>query len=78
MQLKRNHVDFKLYCTKIILPVLRKLKVVLKCKNVAKRNSMVYVLRGAEESLLGRRDGEVMEIIKIDPTKEEQDIKTAV
>ena len=48
--------------TKIILPVLRKLKVVLKCKNGAKSNSMVYVVWGAEGVVLGR-EGEMFKYI---------------
>ena len=40
LKLKRNHG------TKIILPVMGKVKVALKCQNGATRNSMAYVMRG--------------------------------
>ena len=38
LKLKRNYVEFRPYGTRIILPVLG--KVVLKCQNGEKKNSM--------------------------------------
>jgi hypothetical protein len=63
----RNQLDFRPYGTKIILPVMGKLKVVLKCQNGEKRNSMAYVVRDQKESLLGRLDLEALGIIVLNP-----------
>ena len=67
LKLKRNHVDFRPYGTKIILPVMGKVKVVLKCQNGAKRNSMACMMRGLRESPLGRLDLEALVIIVLIP-----------
>ena len=48
-----------------------KLKVVLKCQNGEKRNSMAYVVRGQKESLLGRLDLEALGIIILNPRSRE-------
>ena len=44
LKLKRIHVEFRPYGTKITLPVMGNLKVVLKCQDREKTNSMAYVM----------------------------------
>ena len=66
MKLKKNNVKFTPYATDDSLVVLGKVKVVLRNLNDRKVKAMVYVVRGAKESLLGRRDGEALGIISIE------------
>ena len=66
MKLKKNKVKFTPYATDNSLIVLGKAKVVLRNLNDRKVKAMVYVVRGAKESLLGRRDGEALGIISIE------------
>ena len=66
MKLKKNNVKFTPYATDDSLVVFGKVKVVLRNMNDRKVKAMVYVVRGAKESLLGRRDGEALGIISIE------------
>ena len=64
-RLKKNHISFKPYGTDITLEVMGKAKVVLKNKSGMKKNAMVYVVKGAKESLLGRLDAESLGILQL-------------
>ena len=48
------------------LPVLERVKMVMKNANRLKVKSMGYVVQGGKESLLGRRDGLALGIINLD------------
>ena len=67
VELRKNRTKFRPYGTSYTLPVLGKAKVVLKCRAGAKVNTMVYVMRGQSESLLGKLDGQKLGIISIVP-----------
>ena len=70
LKFKRNHVEFRPYGIKIILLVHGKVKVLLKCENGEKKNSMAYLGRDQRESLLGRLDLEALGIIVLPRGKE--------
>ena len=63
--LNRTRVKFKPYGTQVILPVKGRCKVVLKNENGGSKNSMVYVVAGQPESLLGKMDAEALVILQI-------------
>ena len=65
MQLKKAKTVFRPYGTQYSLPVLGKAKVKLQCVAGAKSKSMVYVVKGQKESLLGRVDSEKLGIVTI-------------
>ena len=65
IKLKKNKVTFSPYGTKIKLEVKGRAKVVLKNRCGLQVNSIVYVVKGQTESLLGQRDGRALGIIKI-------------
>ena len=67
LKLRKTKINFRPYGTTYRLPVLGKAKVVLKCREGAKVNTTVYVIRGYSESLLGKRDGQKLGIIAIKP-----------
>ena len=50
-------VNFVLYGTNITLPILGKAMVVLQCEAGKQIKTMVYVVKGQAESLLGKQDG---------------------
>ena len=68
--LKRNRVKLVPYGTSQGLTVLGRSKCMLTAKAGAKVETIVYVVRGAKESLLGLRDGEALGIIRIQPEGE--------
>ena len=53
MKLQENRVKFTAYCSTQNLPVLGRVKLVLKNANELKVKSMAYVFQGEKESLLG-------------------------
>ena len=65
LKLRRAKTVFRPYGTKYSLPVMGKMKVRLQCKAGAKSKSTMYVVRGKQESLLGRVDCEKLGIITI-------------
>ena len=66
-RLKKNKVSFMPYGTKSKLPVLGRAKVVMANLKGNKINSMVYVVKGQKESLLGQSDGVRLGILSINP-----------
>ena len=66
-RLKKNEVSFTPYGTKYKLPVLGRAKVVMTNLKGMKINSMVYVVKGQKESLLGQSDGVRLGILSINP-----------
>ena len=73
-RLKKNRVSFTPYGTKVNLPVKGRAKVVLTNMKGRKINTMVYVVEGQKESLLGQKDGVALGILSIkaegEPPKE--------
>ena len=69
-KLKKNKVRFVPFGTKQNLPILGRTKCTLQAKGGACTTTIVYVVKGAKESLLGLRDGEALGIIKIQPEGE--------
>ena len=67
LKLRENRTNFRPYGTSYTLPMLGKAKVVLKSRAGAKVDTMVYVVRGQSESLLGKLDGQKLGIISIAP-----------
>ena len=67
MKLRRNKVRFTPYASNEALPVIGKVKLVLKNLNRKKVKCMAYVVEGGKECLLGRRDGEALGVIHINP-----------
>ena len=62
--LKKNKVAFLPYRTDIRLPVKGRVKLVLVNENGKQINTIVYVVKGQEESLLGQRNSQALGIIK--------------
>ena len=69
MRLLRNTMKFTTYMVETALPILGKVKLDLRNKNNLKVKSIAYVVRGGKESFLGRRDGEALGIIAINPNR---------
>ena len=67
VRLKKNKIAFRPYGTKLFLSILGRMKVVLRCSAGKQIKTMAYIVRGAKESLLGRRDGGALGIINICP-----------
>ena len=65
VKLKKNKITFLPYGTEIKLRILGRCKVTLWNKNGGRLKSMVYVVAGQTESLLGKKDGGKLGIIKI-------------
>ena len=63
MKLRKNKTQFWPYGMHYRLPMMGKVKVMLKCEAGAK--STVYVLKNQQESLLGRIDCEALGIIVV-------------
>ena len=66
-RLKANQIRLVPYGTSQGLTVLGSARCILKAQTGATITTMVYVVRGAKESLLGLKDGEALGIIKIQP-----------
>ena len=81
MKLRKNKVRFTPYASDEALPIMGKVKLVLKNLNQKKVKCMVYVVKGGKECLLGRRDGEALGVINIHPRghtpEESPDIKVS-
>ena len=69
-RLKKNMVRLVPYGTSEGLTVLGRSRCTLKAGAGATVDTMVYVVKGAKESLLGLKDGEALGIIKIKPEGE--------
>ena len=65
MVLKKNMVIFKPYGTRFRLPILGRSKVKMENQNGKRVKTMVYVVKGKSECLLGRKDGINLGIITI-------------
>ena len=65
MVLKKNTVIFRPYGTKVRLPIVGRSKVKMENQNGKKVKTMVYVVKGKSECLLGRKDGINLGIITI-------------
>ena len=72
IKLKANNVRFRPYGTEKKLPILGRLKVKMRNESGKTIRTMAYVVKGQEESLLGKNDGDMLGIIKI--KKEDQEI----
>ena len=75
VKLKANKVIFRPYGTKKELPIMGRFKTIMQNEAGKKIKTMAYVVRGQKESLLRKKDGEMLGIIKIqkrgDPPSEE-------
>ena len=69
-KLKKNKVKFVPFGTKLNLAILGRTKCTLHAKGGACITTIVYVVKGTKESLLGLRDGKALGIIKIQPEGE--------
>ena len=69
-KLKKNKVRLVPYGTNQHLEVLGRSKCTMTARAGAKVDTIVYVVRGAKESLLGLKDGEALGIINIQPEGE--------
>ena len=70
-KLKRNRVKLVPYGTSQNLEVMGRSKCTMIAEAGAKVDTIVYVVKGAKESLLGLKDGEALGIIKIRPEGEQ-------
>ena len=59
VKLKTNKVIFRPYGTKRELPIMGCFKAIIQNKEGMNIKTMVYVVRGQKESLLGKKDGEM-------------------
>jgi hypothetical protein len=66
-KLKKNKIKFVPFGTKINLPILGRTRCRIRAVNGAKVKTMVYVVEGQKQSLLGLKDGEALGIINIQP-----------
>ena len=71
VKLKVNRTKFKPFGTSLSLPILGRTKCKLRAKAGKEVLTMVYVVAGETESLLGLKDGESLGIIKIKPEGEQ-------
>ena len=67
IKLKINKTKFRPYGTNMSLPILGRTKCRMTAENGQEVFTIVYVVRGETESLLGLKDGEALGIINIDP-----------
>ena len=67
LRLKKNKVRFTPYGTASTLPVMGRAKVVMQNQMGKQRKTLVYVVQGQTESLLGKLDAEALGIIQIVP-----------
>ena len=67
LRLKKNKVRFTPYGTTKTLPVMGRAKVVMRNEKGKLRKTMVYVVEGQTESLLGKLDAEALGILQIVP-----------
>ena len=67
VDIKRCKVNCTPYGTKINLPMLGRTKAILKARSGATLRTMVYVVQGQKQSLLGLKDGQALGIIEINP-----------
>merc|ERR1712082_558522 len=65
LKLRKNAVKFTPYGTAIRLPVMGRAKVVMQNQRGKHLKTMVYVVQGQTESLLGKRDAEALGILQI-------------
>ena len=66
-KIKRCKVNFTPYGTKINLPMLGRTKAILQARSGATLRTIVYVVKGQKQSLLGLKDGQALGIIEINP-----------
>ena len=67
LELKKNTVRFIPYGTAKVLPVMGRAKVVMQNQRGIQRKTMVYLVEGQTESLLGKQDAEALGILNIVP-----------
>jgi hypothetical protein len=67
LRIKKCRVKFTPYQTKEGLQMLGRTKAILRAAGGATVNTIVYVVRGSGQSLLGLKDGENLGIIEINP-----------
>ena len=72
-KLKKNAIKFVPFGTKINLPILGRTRCKLRAVNGASVKTLVYVVEGQKQSLMGLKDGEALGIIKIDPKGASED-----
>ena len=75
-RLKRNKINFTPYGTNHKLPVKGRAKVVLTNMKGRKVKTIVYVVEDQTESLLGKKDGQALGIIRITPEGGEPGTRT--
>ena len=64
---KKCRVKFTPYGTKIGLPMIGRTKAILTCVAGNSINTIVYIVKGAKQSLLGRFDAQNLGIVRIYP-----------
>ena len=74
LKLKKCETKFRPYGTKEYLPVMGRSKCRMKAEAGATIHSMVYVIRGIEQPLLGKRDAQRMGIIQMNMKGAEQKV----
>ena len=72
LRIKKCRVKFTPYQTEEGLPMIGRTKAVLKAKGGASVDTIVYVVRGSNQSLLGLKDGQALGIISIMPEGTQQ------
>ena len=65
IKLKANNVRFRPYGMEKKLPILGRLKVKMRNESGKTIKTMAYIVKGQEESLLGKNNGDMLGIIKI-------------
>ena len=78
VKLKINRTKFRPFGTNFTLPIIgrSKCRIMAQCGQVV--NTMVYVVAGETESLLGLKDGEALGIIQIKPEGQEKNEEDTV
>ena len=67
VRIKKCRVNFRPYGTKINLPMVGRTKATMTAKSGATTKTIVYVVKGQKQSLLGLRDAKALGIIQINP-----------
>ena len=78
MKLKRVKTSFTPFGTQVKLPILGRTKCVMRAAAGAEITTIVYVVAGEAEGLLGLLDAEKLGIIKINPDGEESEVVSQI
>ena len=75
-RIKRCRTKFRPYGTQEYLPILGRSKCKLQAQAGAMIRTMVYIVQGEEQPLLGQQDVTRLGIIKMDMQGSDQDVNT--